>query len=189
MRSGKFGFLGSFSVAGGGGEPAIGAPYAGGYYAGTITYPDARVFRLVVADISGEVAALQWKTSRTTSLGTGSYYDGVANTTAMDTAEHPAAQHCTGYSGSGESDWYLGSRDEWQVIHDNLSPNLTTVAEFQTGGPQAMSASTSSANQYWTSTEANSANCFVMWLIYNLISAVPKDSSRRVRPIRRILVS
>src|SRR5690606_5383295 len=62
-----------------------GAPFGGGYYAGRINI-GGQIYALVVAPkaLGGEApGALTWKTSQTSTAGTGSINDGWANTQAM----------------------------------------------------------------------------------------------------------
>lgn len=80
-----------------------------------------------------------WKTESTTTPGTSSSSDGLANTNAMIDAGadlHPAAQACRALG----SDWYLPAVDELDMLWQNRSQIL--------GGLVGNS-------YYWSSTEAN----------------------------------
>lgn len=119
---------------------------------------------------------LSCKTSDTSTAGTTSLFDGAANSANMNNASHPAAQYCEGVTIGGYSDWYLPARDELDIAYENLKPSATgnstshgtndysvpkrtinrtsgapaqtSVAAFQSGGPEAFI-----ADLHWSSTE------------------------------------
>jgi hypothetical protein len=102
-----------------------------------------------------------WKTSTTTTTGTASLIDGVANTEAMATAGialHPAAEACR----SMGPEWYLPARAELDLIYDNL---VDQDANNTPGGPLG---STFDFNitgfhpggWYWSSSEAASSTAW-----------------------------
>ena len=100
----------------------IGQPLGGGFYAGRISTTGDGVpthYLIVSPKASGE-ALLQWKTTNTTTAGTGSLIDGPANSAAMNNADHPAAQFCEGLSIGGYTDWYMPARNELEVIYYHL---------------------------------------------------------------------
>jgi len=125
--------------------PAVlGEPWGGGYFAGYISHTaDGNpTHALIVAPrATGATGTgytlttnLAWKTTATTTPGTTSLFDGLANTAAIVTAgiaDHPAAQFCTGLSIGGFTDWYLPARHELDIAYFNLKPTTqanTTVA-------------------------------------------------------------
>jgi hypothetical protein len=127
----------------------IGEPFGGGYFAGYISHTadDNPTHALIVAPrATGATGTgyslttmLSWKTTNTTTTGTGSDFNGAANTAAMVTAgiaDHPAANFCVGLSIGGFSDWYLPARYELDIAYFNLKP--TTSANL-TGGLNAYS--------------------------------------------------
>ena len=114
----------------------IGEPFGGGYFAGYISHTaDGNpTHALIVAPrATGATGGgytlttnLQWKTTNTTTAGTGSSFDGAANTAAMVTAgiaDHPAANFCVGLSIGGFTDWYLPARYELDIAYFNLKPS------------------------------------------------------------------
>ena len=123
----------------------IGEPFGGGYFAGYISHTaDGNpTHALIVAPrATGATGTgytlttnLAWKTATTTTAGTTSDFDGVANTAAMVTAgiaNHPAANFCVGLSIGGFSDWYLPARYENEIAYFNLKPS-TAVNIIQAG--------------------------------------------------------
>src|SRR5690606_36534493 len=97
-----------------------GTPFGGGYYVGKIQQDDG-VYALIVAPKEAE-ETLEWRTTGATSPGTGNSYDGLANTLAIDDADHPAAQHCLSYNGGGYNDWYMPARLELEICYRYLKP-------------------------------------------------------------------
>lgn len=117
----------------------IGEAFGGGFFAGYISHTaDGNpTHALIVAPkATGATGTgytlttnLAWKTANTTTAGTTSAFDGVANTAAMATAgisDHPAAQFCVGLSIGGFTDWYLPSQLELDIAYFNLKPNTGT---------------------------------------------------------------
>lgn len=116
----------------GGVEPPefIGQAWAGGFYAGDISYTadGVRTHRLVVAPFaSGRTDGLVYKTSNTATTGTDSEFDGWANSNNMNNASHPAAQFCRGLDINGYDDWYLPALAELEICYFNLKPASTTT--------------------------------------------------------------
>jgi hypothetical protein len=116
----------------------IGESFGGGYFAGYISHTaDGNpTHALIVAPrATGATGTgytlttdLQWKTANTTTAGTGSFFDGAANTAAMVTAgiaDHPAANFCKNLSIGGFTDWYLPARYELDIAYFNLKPTTT----------------------------------------------------------------
>ena len=101
--------------------PSVGAPYAGGYYGGSIAI-GGHTYALIVAPKAEGQKALPWKDEWSATPGTLSVNDGFANSEAMDNAAHPAAQFCRSLTIGGFDDWYLPSRDELEVLYRNLKP-------------------------------------------------------------------
>lgn len=74
--------------------PAIGAPLAGGFFAGTFLL-DNRIHALIVAPkAEGEAEDLEWGPSVETAAR--SLIDGLANSEAINDDDHPAARFCRG---------------------------------------------------------------------------------------------
>ena len=205
-------------------EPNIGDAYGGGYFAGYISHTADGVatHRLIVAPAATGASGtgytlttmLTVKTTASATTGTGSDFDGAANTAAMVTAgiaSHPAAEFCVNLSIGGFTDWYLPSRLELEIAYFNLKPgtaNNTTgsgvnaysvparVANYTTTVPgqtavSAFRTGNSEAflpNLHWSSTQA-SVNTIRGWTgdfsSGSLSFGLNKTSTQRVRAFRR----
>lgn len=194
---------------------AIGAPYEGGYYAGQISTSANSVatHNLVVGPLStAQNTSVQWKTTNTTTDGTSSVIDGPSNSAVMNDANHPAAQFCEGLTIGGYSDWYMPAKDELEVCYYNLKPTTganategganpysvparasnytsgiptqTSAAAFRSGGSEAFSGVV-----YWASTQSGfPQGARGLDFSNGYFSSYYKNSSRRVRAIRRVAV-
>lgn len=172
----------------GGGDPGgsddystaqIGDEIGGGIYAGTDTI-DGTDYHIIAGLAESEEYGLEWKTSRTTTSGTGSDTDGLANTLAMETAglaDHPAAAHCLAYDGGGYNDWHMPARSQLTLMYNNLRDH----AEFADN--------VSSGDYTWASTEFSSNTAWNRKFSDGGEHYNTKDfTNRRVRPIRRVAV-
>ncbi|WGG48946.1 DUF1566 domain-containing protein [Rugamonas sp. DEMB1] len=110
--------------------PAIGAPFAGGYYAGQIRVGDT-VYGLVVAGIAGQLRAA-WNTTTRSVPGAESLADGLANTQAMAAAGSELAQAALALTIDGFADWYVPARDELELVYRHFKP--TTEANWDGEG-------------------------------------------------------
>jgi hypothetical protein len=202
-------------------EPNIGDAYGGGYFAGYISHTADGVatHRLIVAPAATGATGtgytlttmLTVKTTASATTGTGSDFNGAANTAAMVTAginSHPAAKFCTELTIGGFSDWYLPSRYELDIAYENLKP--TTANNSTSWGINNYSVPKRTANRttsvpartavtafqsgqpqafrdtvnHWSSTESSTAS----WRhIFNsgLLATSSKTTSLAVRAFRR----
>jgi hypothetical protein len=203
----------------------LGEPWEGGFFAGYISHTaDGNpTHALIVAPRADGATGtgytlttnLQWKTANTTTAGTTSDFDGVANTAAMVTAgiaDHPAAEFCVDLNIDGFTDWYLPARYELDIAYFNLKPS--TVANNTSWGtnvyavPQrnsnwsaayptqtnltAWQATAGSqafvAGNHWSSTEGVASNAWALDLNNGgqSTSGFSKTINIRVRAFRRI---
>jgi hypothetical protein len=196
--------------------PAIGAAYAGGFYAGQISTAGNSVanFNLVIGPASSaQSAAIQWKTTATSTSGTSSDIDGPTNSSNMNNGSHPAAQFCEGLSIGGFSDWYMPARNELEVCYFNLKPAVqnndtssginpnavparasnyttgtpaqTSATAFRTGGAEALE-----LGNYWSSTQFSASDAWGQ----NSFNGSQQNNlykpyaGPRVRAVRRVAV-
>ena len=104
----------------------IGQQFGGGYFTG-INRIGTIAYAIIVAPERSH-SAIELKTSDSPSGGTQSVNNGLANTAAMNNAEHPAAQYCRSLTVGSYTDWYLPSRDELEMCYRYLKP--TTENNF-----------------------------------------------------------
>jgi len=193
---------------------SVGLPYGGGYYAGKIVTGGV-TYALIVAPKAqgGENSSLTWKTSQTTTAGTTSINNGLANTNAMIAAgasAHPAANFCNNLSINGYDDWYLPAKDELEILYRYLkpttggnntgsgantssvpttsnytsgSPAQTSVTIFRTGNSEAFV-----SNYYWASTEYSSTNGWIQFFDNGYQGYNSKTVTFYVRGVRRIAI-
>jgi hypothetical protein len=204
-------------------DPAnIGMPVGGGYFGGLISHTaDGNpTHALIVAPAATGATGtgytlttnLAWKTTDTSTAGTTSLFDGVANTAAMvaaGIADHPAAQFCTGLTIGGFNDWYFPSQLEKDIVYFNLKPTTTSnatgtgtnayavpprTANYTAGNPvqtavaafQAGGAEAFAAAIHWASNEGLATNARRINYGNGASSVAPKSALNPVRAFRRI---
>ena len=101
----------------------IGQRVPGGHFAGINRIKNS-VYAVVVSPKWTE-RKLQWKTVYTHTVAAQSVSNGRANTIAMDSAEHLAAQYCLGLVVDGCNDFYLPSTSELDLCYQNLKPGTS----------------------------------------------------------------
>lgn len=193
---------------------SVGLPYGGGYYAGKIVTGGVTYALIVAPKAQGGETQLAWKTSNTTTAGTTSINDGLANTNAMIAAgasAHPAANFCNNLSINGYDDWYLPAKDELEILYRYLKPTInanntssgantssvpttgnytsgspaqTSVTIFKTGNSEVFITS----SPYWSSTEYSSSNGWIQFFTSGDQVNVNKTNTGRVRGVRRIAI-
>jgi hypothetical protein len=199
----------------------IGEAFGGGYFAGYISHTaDGNpTHALIVAPratgATGSSYTLttnpQWKTANTTTAGTTSDFDGVANTAAMVTAgiaNHPAANFCVNLNIGGFTDWYLPSRYEMDIAYFNLKPstqvndtnwgtNIYSVPRRNSNNTATYPAQTSLAAfnttaeafvaiDHWSSTEFSANTGWFLRFTNGSQGNTTKTDGSRVRAFRRI---
>ena len=198
--------------------PDIGSALGGGFFAGQISTAGNGTadYNLVIGPIASAQSTLRWKTANTNTTGTASAIDGPSNSSAMNNADHPAAQFCEGLTIGGFSDWYMPAQQELEVCYYNLkpitnnnvtnyginpysvparasnytagTPAQTSAATFQTGNAEAFTTGT----YYWSSTQNTSTNAITISFGVSQpgdqYAASKTITSYRVRAVRRIAV-
>lgn len=159
--------------------PTIGAPLAGGFYAGLFRNGDQLQALIVSPKTEGELIDITWGEYGQEVEGAGSFWDGRANTLAMAVAGSGLAKRILALRIADLDDWYLPSRDELEILYRNLKPTTnknccsfrdgenpssvpfghlytetapvqTSVDTFQTGNTEAFE-----RRWYWASTQYN----------------------------------
>lgn len=206
-----------FGLFGGVREPAptvIGQSYGGGYYAGRISVTgdgNATHYLVIAPKATGENSSKIWKTTNTSTTGTGSVINGPTNSANMNNANHPAAQFCESLSINGYGDWYMPALNELEVVYYNLKPgiipnttasgiNLNAVPSrpssyssgdpaqtastiFRTGGSEAFE-----LQNYWASTAFSATNGWYQSFDDGTQTSAGKNNSLYVRAVRRVAI-
>jgi hypothetical protein len=198
----------------GGGLPAIGSAYEGGFFAGQISTAGNGIadYNLVIAPkSSGENAAKQWKTSQTSTAGTSSVIDGPTNSSNMNNASHPAAQFCEGLTIGTFSDWYMPAQNELEVCYFNLKPTTTSNdtgsgtntnavpsrgSNYTVGTPAQTSATdfqtgnteAFDTGNWWASTELSATDARRLSFGNGIQISTAKTFNSNVRAVRRVAV-
>ncbi|WP_430318175.1 DUF1566 domain-containing protein [Pseudomonas nitroreducens] len=155
----------------------LGTPFEGGFYMGQYLINAERYALIRAPKALGFHDPIQWGERGLLIPGAASFVDGLANTRAMAEAGSELAAWALELSIGGHNDWYLGARDENEVVYrickpttdenwcsfrdgDNpsslppgypytaLAPGQSHIAIFQEGGEEALE-----ARGYWTSTQ------------------------------------
>ena len=197
-------------------ELKVGDFYQGGYFAGYISHTANGVptHGLIVAPAaSGYATNFAWKTSQTTTSGTSSVFDGLANTNNMNTESHPAARYCGNLSIGGFTDWYLPAKEELDIAYQNLKPTsddnnasfgineysvppratnrtsaipgITTATVFQQGGAEAFATGIGDEFFHWSSTEEDAETGSALRFSDGSRAEEVKTFGIRVRAFRR----
>jgi hypothetical protein len=197
-------------------QPAIGAAYEGGFYAGQIGVSSVATHDLVVGPLSTAQSTLKWKNANTATAGADSDIDGPQNTADMvadgNSTVYPCAHFCNDLVIGGFSDWYMPAKNELEVCYFNLKPtttnNLTNsginanavparASNYTAGNPAQTSAAAFqtggaeafAASDYWSSTESSAANAWRQWFAAGYQYSEPKNNGPfNVRAIRRVAV-
>lgn len=118
--------------------PSIGSFYEGGYYAGIMDTTDIAGgnglrYMLILSPKEYQIRAT-WATQYN-SVNTGSFWNGLENTTTVANVNYPAANYCANLNIDGFDDWYLPARDELELVYRNFKP--TTDNNFINNDPYA----------------------------------------------------
>ena len=204
------------NVVGGtfGGLPAIGAAYEGGFFAGQVDQ-SGTIYNLVVGPVaSAESFSQQWKNANTATTNANSDIDGPQNTADIvahgNATVYPAGHFCNDLVIGGFSDWYMPARNELEICYYNLKPTTTSNvtnsgtntnavpsrgSNYTAGTPAQTSATDFkdtgaedfAANYYWSSTKNGTTYARCQNFSDGLQAIYLKNTSFRVRAIRRIL--
>ena len=163
--------------------PAIGQPFAGGFYAGRI-YFDGAEFALIDAGQEFETAAHWWdhEGPRPRIRGATHRFDGMANTLAMSAEGSTIAAKVLGMNIRGTWGWHIPSIEELNLMRGNLLQLPDWNHRMCEAAPQAFRGS----HQYWSSTQKE--NAATAWLMGMYPWAVPDTNwvsgCNGIRPVK-----
>ncbi|PMX29272.1 MULTISPECIES: hypothetical protein [unclassified Pseudomonas] len=163
--------------------PAIGQPFAGGFYAGRI-YFDGAEFALIDAGQEFETAAHWWdhEGPRPRIRGATHRFDGMANTLAMSAEGSTIATKVLGMNIRGTWGWHIPSIEELNLMRGNLLQLPDWNHRICEAAPQAFRGS----HQYWSSTQKE--NAATAWLMGMYPWAVPDTNwvsgCNGIRPVK-----
>ncbi|MDG9928499.1 MULTISPECIES: DUF1566 domain-containing protein [unclassified Pseudomonas] len=193
--------------------PALRSPLGGGFFMGLFGL-QGKTFALVRAPkAQGFHAETRWGEAGIVIPGAASCVDGLANTRAMAEAGYALGAWALGLSIDGSEDWYLGARDEIELVYrackptaeenwcsfrdgDNPSslppgylytpsePAQSPDAAFQEGGEEALEAC-----GYWSSTQGGPFLAWVQAFVGGLQTTCHKGYARPAFAVRRIEVT
>lgn len=165
--------------------PAIGQPFAGGFYAGRI-YFDGAEFALIDSGRDFELAAHWWDHDgpRPRIRGATHRFDGMANTQAMSAEGCTIATKVLGMNVRGSWGWHIPSVEELNLMRSNL---LQLPDWDHRGCGQSMEAAQAfTHSEYWSSTQKE--NAATAWCLHMLPWCVPDSnwvSGRKgIRPVK-----
>ena len=191
----------------------LGTPFEGGFYMGQYLINAERYALIRAPKALGFHAPIHWGERGLLIPGADSFVDGLANTLAMAEAGSELAAWALGLSIGGHNDWYLGARDENEVVYrvckptaeenwcsfrdgDNpsslppgypytaLAPGQSPIAIFQEDGEEALE-----ARSYWTSTQCGPNYAWFQLFDVGGQDFGGKDHARPAFAVRRIKVT
>jgi hypothetical protein len=194
--------------------PAIGAAFQGGFYGGLISQAANGIasHALIIAPKSTGENNLACKTANTATAGTGSSFDGFANSEAAKDAAHPANQWARALAIGGYDDWFIPALLELEILYRRFKPDnsegntpgfganayavpptsadysgvipaQSAVALFAIGGAEEFF-----AGEVGTSTQDSATTHQVQDWYYGNWDPSAKTTARTVRAIRKIAV-
>ncbi|HBO8939450.1 TPA: DUF1566 domain-containing protein [Pseudomonas aeruginosa] len=191
----------------------LGTPFEGGFYMGQYQIQGERFALIRAPKALGFHAPIHWGEYGLLIPDADSFVDGLANTKAMAEAGSKLAAWALGLSIGGHNDWYLGARDENEMIYrvckpttdenwcsfrdgDNpsslppgypytaVAPGQSPIAIFQDGGEEALE-----ARSYWTSTQDGPNGAWIQYFVDGYQNLGDKDFARPAFAVRRIKVT
>lgn len=166
--------------------PAIGQPFAGGFYAGRI-YFDGAEYALIDAGRDFETSAHWWDHDgpRPRIRGATHRFDGMANTLAMSAEDCTIATKVLGMNIRGTWGWHIPSIEELNVMRGNLLQLEDWNYRNRTGSNAATQAFVGAVD-YWSSTQKE--NAATAWCLHMLPWCVPDSNwvsaCKGIRPVK-----
>ena len=166
--------------------PAIGQPFAGGFYAGRI-YFDGAEFAVIDAGREYETTAHWWDQAgpKPRIRGTQSRYDGMANTKAMAEEGSAIALKVLGMNVRGSWGWHIPSIEELNLLRSNLL-QLEDWGRDSLGPIKDAPNAFACTHTYWSSTQKEGSA--TAWCIHMLPWSYPDSNwvsqCKGIRPVK-----
>ena len=193
--------------------PTLGAALGGGFFSGQFQLAGERFALIRAPKALGFHAPVRWGEAGILIPSADSVVDGLANTRALAEAGNELGTWALGLSIAGHEDWYIGSRDETELVYrafkptaqdnwcsfrdgDNPSslppgypytaqhPAQSPLAIFQEGGEEALE-----ATYYHTSTQDGPDGAWIQDFDGGGRDGGRKDGARPAFAVRRIKVT
>lgn len=166
--------------------PAIGQPFAGGFYAGRI-YFDGTEYALIDAGRDFECTAHWWEQEgpRPRIRGSQHRYDGMANTKAMAEEGSAIARKVLGMNVRGSWGWHIPSIEELNVLRSNLL-QLEDWGRDSFGPIKDAPNAFACTHTYWSSTQKEGSA--TAWCMHMLPWSCPDSNwvsqCKGIRPVK-----
>ncbi|MBW1251042.1 hypothetical protein I7860_30725 [Pseudomonas tolaasii] len=167
--------------------PAIGQPFAGGFYAGRI-YFDGAEFALIDAGREFETIAYWWDQEgpKPRIRGTQSRYDGMANTKAMAEEGSAIARKVLGINVRGTWGWHIPSIEELNILRSNLLQLEDWGRQSVLGNDKDAPNAFACTHTYWSSTQKEGSA--TAWCMHMLPWSYPDSNwisqEKGIRPVK-----
>lgn len=167
--------------------PAIGQPFAGGFYAGRI-YFDGSEFALIDAGREFETTAHWWDQDgpKPRIRGTQSRYDGMANTKAMAEEGSAIARKVLGMNVRGSWGWHIPSIEELNLLRSNLLQLEDWGRQSRFGNDTDAPNAFACTHTYWSSTQKEGSA--TAWCMHMLPWSYPDSNwvsqEKGIRPVK-----
>jgi hypothetical protein len=166
--------------------PAIGQPFAGGFYAGRI-YFEGTEFALIDAGRDFETTAHWWDQEgpRPRIRGSQHRYDGMANTKAMAEEGSAIARKVLGMNVRGSWGWHIPSIEELNILRSNLL-QLEDWGRDSFGPIKDAPNAFACTHTYWSSTQKEGSA--TAWCMHMLPWSYPDSNwvsqEKGIRPVK-----
>jgi len=160
--------------------------YIGEQYGGGVIFhlwkDNAGVEHGLIVALTDQSTSQAWSNVTSTLIGTSaqSSWDGLSNSNAIvgqATHTSSAAKLCLDLVSGGQSDWYLPSIQELNMLWNNYYTVARTLSQI--GGATQLA-----NNYYWSSSEGSSSNAWGFNFSIGITSSYTKSSTNYVRAVR-----
>ncbi|NWC24039.1 hypothetical protein HX787_20415 [Pseudomonas tolaasii] len=167
--------------------PAIGQPFAGGFYAGRIYFEDSE-YALIDAGREFECTAHWWEQEgpRPRIRGSQHRYDGMANTKAMAEEGSAIARKVLGMNVRGSWGWHIPSIEELNLLRANLLQLKDWGRQSGLGNDTDAPNAFACTHTYWSSTQREGSA--TAWCMHMLPWSYPDSNwvsqEKGIRPVK-----